>query len=61
MDLKDARGIVTTVAPFRGNGAIQPINVQLMFLGSSVRPNTLPSSRWNLRELVAFLYPKKEK
>jgi hypothetical protein len=49
MDLKDARGIVTTVAPFRGNGAIQPINVQLMFLGSSVRPNTLPSSRWNLR------------
>jgi hypothetical protein len=39
----------------------QPINVQLMVFGNTVRPNTLPSSPWSLRWQVAFLYPKKEK
>jgi hypothetical protein len=61
MDLKDARVKVTTVAPFCGNGATQPINVQLMVFGNSVRPNTLPSSPWSPHWQVAFLYPKKEK
>jgi hypothetical protein len=61
MDLKDARVKVTTVAPFRGNGATQPIKLQLMVFGNGVRPNTLPSSPWSLRWQVAFLYPKKEK
>jgi len=39
----------------------QPINVQLMVFGNTVRPNTLPSSPWSFRWQVAFLYPKKEK
>lgn len=39
----------------------QPVNVQLMVFGNTVRPNTPPSSPWSLRWQVAFLYPKKEK